>query len=527
MAVKHPDTRLRLRVILGHVGVIGIIAITWIIATRIPVQEDVAWLLYVAEQWLDGHRPYVALVEINPPLIIWISIVPVALARVLGVSSLLVAPLFFASILLGCVWWAAGILHRRDTRYDHRLTFAIVAAVLLLVPGVDFWQREHLLLAGALPYLALRMGSTRLPERSRTFQVEALLAGVLVGLCCALKPWYALPFVLVEWVAVAGGARLLREAVLGACVTGLVFVAAVIVVNKEYIRDVVPLAFHFYKDETLTWLGMLKQSPRLPVGLVAAGVLWWVARRNMHDGGTTRILLVFAVGATIAYLLQGKGYWFYQRIPAVAAVLLVLLSLATALLRHPSFPHLSARPLGLCLLAAVIFLGLAWPSARQLEQMARGIPATPTQRIQAHLIGVLRAEGARSYVAFSRILGIGFPVVNQTGVVWASRFASTWALYAAYLRSLSNTSDPDVMRQVVDWMVQDFLAICPDLVAVDGRDGVDYLHLMQAADVTFAQAWAAYRFLSAFERVRIYHRTGRVPSVDTCGSPAALATTPR
>lgn len=112
--------------VLGHVSAACVTVLAMAIAASFLLKDDVAWLLYVAEQWLDGRRPYVALIEINPPLIIWLSVLPAAIARILNVPSLLTAPLFFATLLLGCVWWAAGILQLRDRRYDRSLTFAIL-----------------------------------------------------------------------------------------------------------------------------------------------------------------------------------------------------------------------------------------------------------------------------------------------------------------------------------------------------------------------------------------------------------------
>ncbi len=43
-------------------------------AMRAPAKDDVAWLLYIADQWLDGdRRPYADILEINPPPAVWAS----------------------------------------------------------------------------------------------------------------------------------------------------------------------------------------------------------------------------------------------------------------------------------------------------------------------------------------------------------------------------------------------------------------------------------------------------------------------
>src|SRR5271166_1647074 len=88
-------------------AVIGVILFTTL---RSPLKDDVAWLLYVARRWLAGHELYVDVVEVNPPLIVWISAIPIRLAGWLGVDPQFTAiPLFIAAVL-GCAWWTASLL---------------------------------------------------------------------------------------------------------------------------------------------------------------------------------------------------------------------------------------------------------------------------------------------------------------------------------------------------------------------------------------------------------------------------------
>ena len=60
---------------------------------RSPLKDDVAWLLYVARKWLGGQRLYEDLVEVNPPLIVWIYAIPAALAEWTGAAPRLIAAL--------------------------------------------------------------------------------------------------------------------------------------------------------------------------------------------------------------------------------------------------------------------------------------------------------------------------------------------------------------------------------------------------------------------------------------------------
>src|SRR5271157_5778984 len=87
-------------------AVIGVILFTTL---RSPLKDDVAWLLYVARRWLAGRELYVDVVEVNPPLIVWISAIPIRLAGVLGIDAQFTAIPFFVATVLACAWWTASL----------------------------------------------------------------------------------------------------------------------------------------------------------------------------------------------------------------------------------------------------------------------------------------------------------------------------------------------------------------------------------------------------------------------------------
>src|ERR1700743_99084 len=88
-------------------AVLGMILFTTL---RSPLKDDVAWLLYVARRWMAGRELYVDVVEVNPPLIVWISAIPLQLASVLGIDAQFTAIPMFVAIVLGCAWWTARLL---------------------------------------------------------------------------------------------------------------------------------------------------------------------------------------------------------------------------------------------------------------------------------------------------------------------------------------------------------------------------------------------------------------------------------
>ena len=118
---------------------------------------------------------------------------------------------------------------------------------------------------------------------------------------------------------------------------------------------------------------------------------------------------------------------------------------------------------------------------------------------------IIKAEHARTYIAFSEWIALGFPVVNETGVAWASRFDSMWALKGEVWRA---RLDPAVAREwpIARWVSHDFIAGCPDLAVVDTREATKYIAVLSAADPAFARAWSRYRPIAAFSGLVVYKR---------------------
>ena len=153
---------------------------------------------------------------------------------------------------------------------------------------------------------------------------------------------------------------------------------------------------------------------------MAIGLLW-LRRRSLPDYTMMLTLVVFAATSTVVCFVDGKN-WYYHRLPAiVATVLALLLWTATELVQRRwriRWPLLVAG------LAVTVFCA---SSIRQLEPEAMDA-VEPQKTTVDRLEEMLRTEHARTYIAFSEWIALGFPVVNETGVTWASRFDSMWAL---------------------------------------------------------------------------------------------------
>jgi len=479
----------------------AVLGFVMFIALRSPLKDDIAWLLYVARRWMQGRELYVDVVEVNPPLIIWISAIPLSLAQWLEVDQQTAAMPFFTAAVLGCVWWSTGLLQRAGVLFAARLPlFAVLASVFLLIPAGDLGQREHLLIAAFLPYLILL--AQRIDGREAP-TVASVAAGVLAGLGCALKPHYGAMFAVLEGLALLRGLRPWRVMPIAAGSTLAAYVGLVALLCPAYLRRAVPMALALYGATDVPLLNLASESALLIAGMTVAAVLLWTRRRGTGGDSLMLVLLVFAVASTGICFVDGKD-WYYHRLPAtIATTLAVLLWIAQEVRDRQRLGHLpSGRVAMLAASAAVgVFCG---NSAHRLqpEVTAAIEPRTTTvQRLEA----IIRSEHAHTYIAFSEWIALGFPVVNETGVAWASRFDSMWALKGEIWRA---GFDPGVSKEwpIARWVAHDFIAGCPDIAVVDTRETTNYLKVLRAADPAFGRAWSRYRQIASFDGLSVYRR---------------------
>ena len=466
------------------------------VATFSPMKDDIAWLLYVARKWMSGGTLYLDLVEVNPPLIIWLSAIPSALARWWGLPPKLVIMPMFILFVLACAWWTASLLRRRGGLFaDVWPVFAAIGTIMLLLPGPDLGQREHLLVAAFIPYAMLIADTLEGRDPSRK---TAVAAGFLAATFCALKPLYAVCFLAFECLMLMNGRRPWRTMPITASLTLAGYVLLIVILCPAYIKHAIPMALALYGVSDVSFLDLLSDSLLLLIGEAIAFVLLSLRWRNMEYRSLMLVLVIFAITSTIVCFVDGKD-WYYHRIPAtITTVLALILWGANELYQR----HWTVRPDWVVALIVVTVFCVS--SIRQMEPELQDALA-PRHSAVERIEEIIRAEHARSYIAFSEWIALGFPVVNNTGVTWASRFDSMWALKGEIWRG---NFDPTASREwpIAHWVTHDFIAGCPDIAVVDTREPVSFINLLRVADPAFTRVWSRYRKIAAFDGLLVYKR---------------------
>lgn len=545
--------------------------------------HDQLWFLLMGERWLRGATLYgPALFDSNPPLIVWLSAIPVWLGEHLYIPAPAIGKVLILFAEAASAALSLAFLRRLSPGLSRLqltgLAFAYVT-IFAIVPARDLGQRDHLTAIFCLPYiLAAALGTS--PDPSNPSSRRDLLlhtsAGLFAAVGICLKPHQALIPIAVELTrlylrirapqsqtrppatstaqpsepvlsaeaqashhglstetresaANRGGSgespafrsghlprqsplrSLLRPEPPILILSGLLFLAAIHRLAPAYFTLALPtLRDTYWAIGHLAPLQLLAESLQLHI-LAAITLTLFALRRTSTAKNPLRpailILIVAALTATLAYYLQGTG-WYYQQLPAISlfasALALQLLHLPDRLPDTPWLPRVSAALALLALALTTHFTG--YPFTRD-----RSFPITsPDPTFFTHLPPNTPVALITTSVDDSMM-----PVARYH-LLWAQRTNNVWTL-PAILRSEApqgtppkHTIPPDRLasldRQQHRWMVEDLNRWRPQLILVarcqspeihcqELEDRHDNLLAWFLQDPAFAQIWGHYRYL--------------------------------
>lgn len=494
--------------------------------------HDQTWCLYVAGRMLDGARLYGPdIFESNPPLIMWLSTIPVALARVARVEPGFAAK--FVTLLALAVSFGISLpLVRRCLLQEKPAPISrsalaaactsFFAAAFLCIPARDFGQREHLLSFLVLPYLLFAAIDAR--HHPATFLRVIASAIAALGIC--LKPQQAVFPVAVELLLLLR-ARSLRTLLrpepvllLSGCVA---YVSLIRLLTPQYFTTTLPiLRITYWAIGHLSLGELFAQSWQMQCLFLLTLLLLWLRRARLSPAlrDLTYVFTAAGAGSDLAYLQQGTG-WYYQQLPAIvffsAALSLLFGYNLHRVLKAGTFQTPSPRrllPAAIALSFLAVFLSLHFS----------GYPVT-TDRAYAI---------TSPNPALFRDLSPGTPVAILTTSVdeaimsvaryhlfWAQRTNNLWWM-PAILRSQNATHLTPAQIAMLSGlqhrnMAEDLQRWQPRLVLIERCydpsihcQVIEDLHPNLLAwfntDLRFRQAFLPYRFTGTDARFDVYER---------------------
>lgn len=524
---------------------IGLLAINSAYSAMKPLNHDVAWYLYGANRMLDGARLYVDIIDPNPPLIFYLSILPVGMAHLFGWYQTITFKLCFVSIA-----FVSLALNGKLTKQivpiapdlARKLFLLALAFIFFIFSEYDFGQREHLMFVLVMPYILASIGYAQ----GRSIRVNyALYVGALAGLGMALKPHFMLLWVSIELylkLACPGRRSWRRPENLGIVMVFMIYSLSVLFLSREYF-SIAAMAVRTYGAYNCSLLDLLKNTA---IALWSTGLASFAAARfNSQNKVAKEVLLIVSTVFLIIAIIQQKG-WGYHFYPAKATVILLLsvtvpelleglYNYSKRILRAPTIIHTAAICVGLILLTLIFHLTIAqstyriaswsWEAgdavAKGRTSLRKGVYTLLHQSFGVVLPAELQQliPIAEQYAYKKPILVLSssvfpaFPLVNHTDAVWSSRFNCLWLLPGSY-----NTDSPTHSRAAAyhtfnqmsgieqfqfQGIISDMAANPPALLIVDvspnkqgfGQTQFDYIDYF-SQDERFTKLFSEYDLLT-------------------------------
>ncbi|WP_244521481.1 hypothetical protein [Bradyrhizobium sp. DOA9] len=418
---------------------------------QIPVvlNPDLACLLTEGEQVLAGRKPGVDLLELNPPLSVYLYMPASMLARMTGIAPEVIVIILILVEIAGALLLIDRAAAAARLGAEERIVATCLFAFLFaLLPSGVFGQREHIAVIALTPFVAV----TAIRWRGLSPGPAAVLAGLGAGLAMSIKPHLAL---VVGLPVVLAALRqrslrpLLSPEAMAATAVVIGYGAVLVIVFPAYLFDYAPMVSAAYLPLRMN-LGDLLSFPATVIAgsIVFLGLL---APQEFKIGGNATPWLAAAVGGAASFVLQGK-HWTYT------AFALCVFAIAAPLL------HARVRtmrmPVMIAGLAAIALVGYC------LSLQVRPFPPLK-ERIQA------LARHPR-LITIGDHVALGHPLVREVNGTWVG--SSCVQLLAAGAMMLQKTTQPTQSERarldsIIEFerrhLLADLRAGRPDVILVD------------------------------------------------------------
>lgn len=452
-------SRLFLRRDLTFAAVAMLVAVQAVIRYGSTLDPAVAWYLYAGGRLLDGATLYHQIIEVNPPLGLWLCAAVVAAANMISVDPTLLLKTILLLLTGASVIASARLLSAATdvSAATRHLLVILLAAVMLFLPAAEFGQRDHVAIVTITPWVLLRWN--RLLGQKVPWGL-AVAIGIGAALGMWLKPHFVFVLVPIEVTilfATRSPRSILNIETLLVIGFGLIYMVLIRMNWSGYLLATIALyGSRAYIPIYGVPYGTVLVRLIVPVVLAGAAI---ASTRLLSERLQLLRTLLFVAGATFVgtYVLQSGLH--YQTMPAqnflaLAAGLVVARVLAGEVRLENFNQRLVVAGAAGAILA--VFAGV-WSS-----QVApyRGRP------FEAAI--AKEAPGAHSFFVASADVADSFPLVNRTGLIWASRFPSLWlSPYVATRLDEGGGPGDDIGRFALDATVSDLIAFRPDIVFVN------------------------------------------------------------
>ncbi|MCD6039169.1 MAG: hypothetical protein K0S27_569 [Gammaproteobacteria bacterium] len=504
---------MRQQILYWWIPLISFSILAYFIQAHVYLHKDVAMTLHTTAAMLTGETYTKNIFEPNPPLIFYLSMPAIILAKVMSISLLSAIRIYFiilATISLNFSYFIIKKLFKNELFLIYMTSYVMIY-ILFFLPAHQFAQREHFLLVLILPYL---FSTAFQLENKKLNPIFSMFIGLMGGIGLAIKPHFLTAFLLVEIYFFFKKKRILASIrVETLCIAGifLSYTALIFLVYPSYIYNVLPLWMPYYKAIVHPWIEILIYPGFLYCLIIL--IFYLLIRRSNKYKTTSDIFLAALIGFMFSYLLP-RVAWYYHLLPALGMACLLNTFIFSQIAREAMKNYKIKGDI--FLLSAMASILYFIPFTLSLHYLITATRYFNSEAPLSHLINFFKHQKNIKFDLFSMthdstILEF-YTSAHYTGsfafLIW--EYNQVILKYHPNLKASLYEKNIPVM---VNRLAQDLVREKPEFVIVDIPSSIDYLGIKinyiekYSNYKNFNMVWKKYHYLKKIGPYEIYERT--------------------
>lgn len=473
-------------------------ALTYIIQSNTYLYMDQAFILHTAQQFLEGQRYGQSIFEPNPPMIFYLQMPALLIAKFFHINLLIAFRLYLIAVCIISLFITRYLLIQiffSQPQLIYLFSYVLFFNFLIL-PANQFGQRECFMMMLTLPYLfsaALKLNQQKISTGL------AVVVGIMAGIGFSIKPHFLTTLVLIELYFIFKKRHLFGWVRIESIIIAVImfsYLCVILIIYPAYLKDVLPLWWSHYIVVKQPWINFVFDP--FCWFCLSALVFYFCSYQKKSFPILSQILLLALLGFIITFLIPQVD-WNYHILPAfnIACLLFALTYWQSCYSIHRTRLYKTST---------AIFIVLI-PLSLAIYLTSLGIYTFKKEKRFESLIAFFNQQ--KSDTTFD-IISISFNYI-------ALEFYSTAKYVGSFVTTSWNydlcTQNPAFLKNEtygVNVIARDLENKQPHFVLINNFDTQDYLgrpydYLFEYTQFPeFQTAWKKYRYLKMIDGYEVY-----------------------
>jgi hypothetical protein len=263
--------------------------------------------------------------DTSPPMILYLFIPPVLLAKYLSLDIFLAFRIYIFSLVLCSTLLCRSLSNVIFSTHDRKLNaiFAFTIAFLcLLLPSHELGQRDYLLVTLSLPYF---FTVSLYLQNSAVKPLTGIFVGILAGLGIGIKPFFIITPILVELYVMGYKKNIfacLRPESITIFAILAIYTVIALLVNPDYFQIMVPYSIrNYYSGVAVPWSKIIF-SPICILSYLVIIFAMIIYRHLERYKILTAVMCIGLISFVLIYIMQRVEFYYHIVLPFIMSTLL-------------------------------------------------------------------------------------------------------------------------------------------------------------------------------------------------------------